>query len=321
VHGLGFTWLGGGQAVTLPSGDVRRRPFVYVIDPEGNASELPVKLYLDDDEGVNLKHMQLYGKDLWVLTAGDDPDGQFFRLWRIDLETQAAYAVQDVHPDTSQAAGQVRAMSITWRERFVIWSKGAPYREGPDYITTGETEWFSSTSTYGLVEPKTLMSMDLAANIPVGTSVELVYQVDGGDIVSAGVLTSPGTARVTTPETPVRFSFLRFGCRLGSTDPALTPTVYAVGTRAFLQEYRKGWELLLNCADQISTYRITGQQVRGAIAARYLFGLADAAGVVEFEDFYTDPRNPVSYIVQVTDPEQVMTNTGESYVRVFLLER
>lgn len=322
--GLGYVWLGGGLPVVDSSGNTVQRPALFVINPDGTAATVDVKLWRDaDDASSKIVAMQLYADDLWVLTQVESP--LRFRLWRVSLTSPVAgFCYQEVLTDETQSTGQARSLSINWKEKFAIWSLGSPYREDDsEYRTTDDCILYTSRHTFGLNESKTLLELQLLADIPTGTLVELLYSVDGGAFVSAGSFVSSGPQSITisTPENSVSFGYLQLAARCFSSDAARTPTVYSFGARAYCQVFRRQVEMILDCASETSTFHMNGAQTPGAVAAAYLFALADQGGIVQFEDHYSDPELPATRSVTVRDPTKIMTNPGESFVRVILEER
>lgn len=317
VHGLGFTWLGGGFVARPETGSAATwKPAIMVIDPNGQTSQVQVALYREGETG-RVDSMQLYGSDLWVLVEHFDTTNEM-RLWRVDLEAGAAHLHQRILPGLVD--GVAAGLAVNHSEKIMVWTHGAPYLERTAiYTTLGEV--VSSDYDFGMLEPKVLQEVDVVCECPAGTSVEVWYSVDGEAEVLAGTLTASGPVTVSSPTDIVTFHYANIKLRLKTDDVDVTPRVFSWDVRAFTTEFRRVWEVLLWVGDESANYHVDGQQLPGAVASRNLFATAAAGGLTEFEDRYTDEDDPQTYTVQITDPERIATNRDEGYLRVVLVER
>lgn len=323
VYGNGLTWLGGMFPSVDDDGAPKMRPAVFLIDSSGVPSELDVKLYYDDDPSTEITGMQLYGSDLFVTTDVETAP-ETVRLWRVSLRSPVgAFLEQERQVDSYQAGGsnKGRGCAVTFGERFVIWSAGAPFREEPGHRPSG---WLrSSIYSFGLTERKELQAIDVDAVIPAGTSVRIRYSIDGNEFVTVGDWTAPARKRISIPTAHVFFTSLAIETWLFTTDPDLTPEVFQVGVRGELMLVDKTWELLLDCRDERACWHLDDQQVPGSVGMAYIYALVEEGGVVEFEDFYAseDAAQAETFIVSIHNPEQISTDRGEGFLRLELSDR
>lgn len=331
VHGGGTTYIGGGFPTRDTTGQVTVRPGIFTVEgtlaSSGvNVSQLDVKLYFDDDPSSKIAAMQLYGTDLWVQTevASDAAHPhKKMRLWRVSLRGDAAaFLENEVQIAPDQAGGQAHGLAVTWRDRFMVWTKGGPHQISERYMTSGDSFLRTSRYTFGLLERKLLKSVDVVARCPAGTWVEIFYSLDGGQWHGAGRFEASGRRVISVPHNSAFFDDLQLECRLRSTDPAITPIVYAFGALATIQEYDRAWNLLLFCADETSVWHKDGSQVPGSVGIDYLYALADRGGVVEFESFFESARNEDSRVRMVTveSPRARFIKRGEALVSVRLAD-
>lgn len=323
VHGLGLTWVAGGFPAIDENAAERVRPAIFAIDSSGGVQELDVRLWRDDDPGTQIRSAELYGENLYVV-AEVKTDPAKMRLWRIDLAgTPAAFLEQEITTDESQANGTARSVALNWRDKVMLWSKGFPYHEQDDrYRTAQDAVLRSSRYNYGLTEEKLFLTARCVGTFPNGTSMDVRYAVDDGSMVPVGTFTHSGRLVISGPDQPVSFTFVQVEVELHTDDPDVTPVVYSVEFKAWLQKLDKGWELLIDTIDEKATFHIAGQQLKGAQAISYLFDLAaDSGGLVEFEDAFTDPESPSIYDVLVEQPEVSMLQPGGGLFRVTLTER
>jgi hypothetical protein len=331
IHGGGTTYVGGGFPTRDTTGQVTIRPGIFSVEgtlasTDVNVSQLDIKLYLDDDPSSAIAAMQLYGSDLWVQTevaADASHPRKKMRLWRVSLRGDPApFLENEVEISPDQAAGKAHGLAITWRDRFMLWTKGGPHQLSERYMTSGDSYLRTSRYTFGLLERKLLKAVDIVARCPVGTWVELYYCLDGGDWHGAGRFESSGRRVVSVPHNSAFFDDLQLEVRLRSTDPTLTPTVYAFGALGTIQEYDRAWNLLLYCADENAAWHKDGSQVPGSVGIDYLFALADGGGVVEYESFFESSRNEDSRLRMVTveSPRARYIKRGEAVVSVRLAD-
>jgi hypothetical protein len=128
---------------------------------------------------------------------------------------------------------------------------------------------------------------------------------------------------ISGPDQPVTFRNVQVEVELHTTDPAVTPVIYSLEFKAWLQKLDKAWEALVQCFDEGSTFHIAGDDVPGSEAISYLFDLAaESGGIVEFEDGYTRKDGVTStYNVLVEEPDLSMIQAGEGLVHLKLTER
>jgi hypothetical protein len=324
-HGLGFTWVSG-SFPTVDATGTNHRPAIFLVDHSNStAEELDLTLYRSDDPSTKIRMAQMYGSDLW-LVAEVQTTPKKMRLWRVSLRAPiAAFLEQEITTDDTQQSVDSRGLAITHRDRFAVWAKGGPYLQSQTaYQTSGTAFLRGSRYDYGLAESKELLSFGVEADIPAGTSIEVWYSTDGATFAVAGTWTAQGIKAVSLPDVHVFFTTLQVEIRLLSTSSAITPTLYALQERMYLQKYDKGWDLLLTCFDPSAAWHMDGSEVPGQVAADYLFSLADGAGVVEFEDRYSwgsEANQAPIYTVHVETPDQFFVARGESYLRVHLTDR
>lgn len=325
AHANGLTYIGGGFPTVDPSGNASQRPAIFVVDHSTTATdELDVKFHRDEDPSTQIQDMQLFGTDLWVLTGVSSTPAKM-RMWRVSLRQPiAVFLDQEITLDETQATGSARGLAITGQDTFAIWSKGSPYRRLTSYNVAAQATYTSSRYGFGLTEQKRLDAFDVVGIIPAGCSVQVSYEIDdSGTFVLVGSLTTPGRLVVSSPQSTVLFTTMRFQVRLISTDPAVTPEVYSVGVRGYSPTSEKRHELLLACLDQTSIWHIDGTQARGSEAIEYLYHLADTGALVEFENRYASKKSEESVIsvVAIQNPDAFYLQRGEALVRVLLVER
>jgi hypothetical protein len=289
---------------------------------------LDVNLYRVTDGDAQVQDIQLYAADLWLLIQQTPVSGnKKFRVWRVALTVDGGtFLTQEVTVDESMQSADLRAFAVDWHEKVVVWgsAQGAPYVEQDNYITSGTVYLESSIFDFALSETKLLLAMSVNGDFPTNTSVDLLYSTDDGATwVLAGSRTSPGAVQISDVDTSVTFRRLSLRCVPHTTDPTVTPTIALFQARAYLVEYEKTWDLLLDCRDETATYHTSGRQIRGADLAANLFSLADQGSLVEFEDFYSSkrPEDSQTHRVIVTNPQQVFFDKGDSVVKVTLVER
>lgn len=315
-HGNGFTWIGGAFPTKDAAGALVRRPAIEVLGSSGVPELLDVKLYRDTDTSGHVIDMELYGTDLWVLCS---VDGVKMRLWRISLRTPvAAFLEQEIATDVYQAAGAARGLAVTWRDRFIIWSKGAPYLQSTTYAPSGRL--LSSRYAFGLTEPKELLAIDVDGSFPAGTSVEVQYALNDGAMVSAGVWTENGRKPVSRPAAQVFFGFLQLDTILMTGNAGLTPVVYAVRVKAYCPLSDYVHELIVVFGDPTSGYTVAGRAQSGAELADYLENLFRQGGVIEYEDRYTS-AGPTTHVCSFIGWDPSFKQPGEGLARIKLLER
>jgi hypothetical protein len=331
VHGGGTTYVGGGFPAKDATGQTTMRPSVFTATglrgEQVEVGELDVKLWHEDDPPAKIAAMQQYGSDLWlqveVATDATHPR-RHMQLWRISLRGDpAAFLEHEVEIQPEQVSGRARGLAVTWRDRFAIWTSGGPYQVAERFATAGDAFVRTSRYAFGLLEQKLLLHLDLDATIPAGTWVELYYSADGGAFQGARRFLEPGRTIVSVPGRSRFFQNLRLEAHLRSTNPAITPIVYAFGAGATIQEYDRAWNLLLLCADETAVWRKDGSQVPGYVGVDYLLDLAESEGVVEFENFYRSkrPEDGLIHMVTVESPRPLYMQRGEALVRVRLSER
>jgi hypothetical protein len=330
IHGGGRTWVGGGFPATDSLGNTTIRPAIFVVDgtnssPDVTSQQLDVKLYRDDDPTTHIQSMQLYGADLWVLTeVGTTPAKM--RLWRVSLRGDefAPFLEHEISTTPGdQQSGKARGLAVTWKDRFAAWTKGGPYQVSANYVASDTPFLRTSRTNYGLLERKLLLALDLEADIPEGTWVELWYSLDGADFVGAGRWEESGRRVVSMPGGSAFFHHLALECRLRTTSSALSPYVFAFGALAYLPEYDKAWDLMVACLDENAVWRKDGTSEPGWAGISYLYALAEAGEVVEFEDLFATkrPEDSLLYQVVVESPRAQFLRRGEALVRVRLAER
>jgi hypothetical protein len=268
--------------------------------------------------------MQLYGTDLWVLAEVTGSTPRLMRLWRISLRgTPAAFLQYEVEiPDDAQV-GTARAFAVTWRDTFMAWSVGGPYRATENYRSAGDSFVRTSKYAFGLLGRKSLLSVELDGVFPPGTSAELYYSLDGGDFVAAGSFTESGNRVVSIPASTRFFHNLQLELWPRTTIPQNTPEILSFGAIAYLPEYDRRWDLLLMCFDETPVRRLDGSQVPGHVGINHLFDLANSGEVVEFIDYYhaANPEDARIYMACVQSPRAMYVRKGEALVAVRISER
>ncbi len=322
------TWVGGGFPATDSTGHTTIRPAIFLIEGDRSSSQvgveqLDVKLWRDEDPSTHIQQMQLYGTDLFVIAQVDSTPRKM-RLWRISLAgTPAPFLEQEVTIPDDQAQGHATGMAVTWRDRFMGWSIGGPYRVSESYRTSGDTYLRSARYNFGLLETKVLLSIDVDGVFPPGTSAEVYYSLDGGPFAGAGSWNAPERRVISVPGLTRFFHNLQLEARLHTTDPAQTPVVYSISPAGHLPEYDRRWDLLLVCADEGSVWRKDGSQVPGSVGIDFLYDLAASGQVVEFEDLYHSarPEDARVYSAIVQSPRTMYVRRGEGLVAVRISER
>lgn len=319
AHGNGFTWIGGSFPAVDATGVTRHRPAVFAITADGTPTEVGVQLYNDADPGAKVIELQLYGRDLFVLTE-ESADPKTMRIWRVDLRSPiGAFLEQEIVTDSSQQTGAARGLAVTWKERIAIWSVGNPYHQGDEYQNAGEL--VSSRYWFGLTDLKLLRAFDVMGTFPDGTGLGLAVVADDGTEVVVGEATESGVLVVSGLTQPLAFRYLQLIARPFTQDTEQTPVIYSVESLALLQSHRKQFELLVLCADDDGATHPEGIQLAGAQSWRYLFELADGGGLVEFEDASSEPGSGDTYTVAVEQPDRFLLAPGLNLVRVRLVER
>jgi hypothetical protein len=150
------------------------------------------------------------------------------------------------------------------------------------------------------------------------------YALDDEPFISVGSFTKSNRLVISGPDQPASFTFVQIELELHTTDPLITPVIYSLELKAWLQKLDKAFELLIQCFDESSTFHIAGDAVPGGEAIDYLFDLAtETGGLVEFEDAYTrnDPADSQVYNVLLEEPDLQMLQAGSGLVHLRLTER
>lgn len=304
AHTGGVSWVGG----TLPLADGTPRPALLAVGADGSVDQVPVVLHeRDDPSGGTVGPIVAHGPVLWV---GAQSSGEA-RLWRVDLSRGGASCPYRTTIGTSKrvrgiAPGEPLVMAATGHSPFVL---SGSYGEGT---------LVSSMYGYGLTEPKRLDSVELRADLPTGTQVEMWVSRDGGALELLGSWTEP--ARLTAAEIGGALTFrdLAYEIRLLTEDPTVTPVVYALDVRARTVTQDDRVELVLACFDERSVWHLEGQQRRGAEGLAYLYGLASSGTPVEIEG----PQAGISAVGVLDRLDAQYVTPSEAYVRaVFTLLR
>jgi hypothetical protein len=330
AYSMGLVYVGGGFPSVDTDGVTRNRPAVFAVDLASASIpvQLDANLHRTEDPGSRIQDMQLYGTDLWVLTQVTPKSAnKKMRLWRVSLTAEGGtFLTQEVVTDESMQSADALAMAVTWRDKVLVWGSpnGAPYVEQDTYITSGTVYLESSIFNFALTEQKLLLSMAVNGDFPAGTSVDLYYSADAGATWTlAGSRTGPGFEPISDVDAPVTFRRLALRCVPRTTDNTVTPSISEFSARAYLIEYAKSWDVLLDCRSETATYHLDGRQLRGAELARNLYALAESGSLVEMADRMSSerPEDEQVYRVMVTNPTAVFLDKGESVIRVTLAER
>lgn len=322
AHGGGYTWLAGELAVS--GGGTKAAMFVidHAAAPAG-VEPVSVPLERDGEADSYIQDIQIYGEDIFL---GAHQVGPNLRLWR--LSTKAPGGLFLEHQVAEGAGATMRAIAVDHDTRVMASDSGGPWLAQEEYLSDGSAFLRSSLYNFRLLDQKALTEITVDGQFPPGTRAEVRYALDGSeDYTSAGVFTASGTKLVATTEVPVFFRSLSLEIRPSTTDPNATPDIYSVEAKASLSAAEGGggiertFELVLYCGRQTSAIHIDGQGRGGPESARYIFDLAAAKQIVEFEDFYGDPEVVDSHLVQVRDPDEHSIGPGESLVRVQLVEK
>ncbi len=296
THMTGTTWVGG----VLAGRDGVERPAVLVLTPDGSVEQVPASLSEDGDGTPLVRWMGANGPTLWIATEA----GQQARVWRLDLASGGSVCAY-----RKQIGGEsYHVRGLATGSEFVMAVSGlSPYVLG-DYPLTGTLR--SSRYAFSLTEPKVLHLVELSAEIPDGSRVEVWAVPDGTTPTLVASMSDPGVVGAGN----LPFRSLAYELRLVTTDPAVTPVVYALDLRARVARQDERIELVCACLDETSVWHLGGRQLRGQDGIDYLFGLASSGEAVDVDLSYGSLTGTM--VVQRVDAFYV--RPGEAYARVIL---
>ena len=266
-----------------------------------------------------------YDTSLWIL------QGAF--VWRYFLRTGGLFCEYELA--ASDATKQM-GIAVVKNHQFALFSGEGSHTTGSvgTYRSAGTADsnrWTSSVNDFGL--PGVTKQLDFIEvstdTLPASTSVSIEYQKNqSGTWVALSTLTSGSKHRITSDsgQDTVTFETLQLRVTLQSLTGVNTPTVRAISARAFPAEFEEFFDLLVNCNDEDSVYRVQGRQVRGHEIAQAIIDMQKSKETTTLEfGYHADRTNPVGaqvnipvYLVRVEDFDRVGTKQGESSMRVRL---